>query len=51
MTLSRRSFFAASGVGLLSSHAFAGLRGLKIGVTEWNLKLTAKLEAVDLANR
>ncbi len=50
MGLSRRAFLATSG-GLLPRAASAGLRGLKIGVTDWNLKQTGKLEAVALAGR
>ena len=50
MRPSRRQFLAVSGT-LLPGTASAGLRGLKIGVTDWNLKQTGKLEAVDLANR
>ena len=51
MILNRRSFLAVSGAGLLTPAVSAGLRGLKIGVTDWNLKQTGKLEAVQLANR
>jgi L-ribulose-5-phosphate 3-epimerase len=51
MSLSRRYFLAASGAGLLTSLVAARLRGLKIGVTDWNLKQTGKLEGVELANR
>ena len=50
MKPSRRRFLAVSGI-LLPVTGSAGLRGLKIGVTDWNLKQTGKLEAVDLANR
>jgi L-ribulose-5-phosphate 3-epimerase len=50
MGLSRRDFLAIS-VGLLPWTASAGLRGLKIGVTDWNLKQAGKLEAVALAKR
>ena len=46
--LDRRHFLAAGSVALLSGR---GLRGLKIGVTDWNLRQTGKLEAVDLAHR
>jgi L-ribulose-5-phosphate 3-epimerase len=51
MILNRRNFLAVSGAGLLTPAASARLRGLKIGVTDWNLKQTGKLEAVQLANR
>jgi L-ribulose-5-phosphate 3-epimerase len=51
MSLSRRYFLAASGAGLLTPLVAARLRGLKIGVTDWNLKQTGKLEGVELANR
>ena len=51
MILNRRSFLAVSGAGLLTPAVSAGLRGLKIGVTDWNLKQAGKLEAVQLANR
>jgi L-ribulose-5-phosphate 3-epimerase len=51
MILNRRSFLAVSGAGLLTPAVSAGLRGMKIGVTDWNLKQTGKLEAVQLANR
>jgi sugar phosphate isomerase/epimerase len=54
MSLSRRSFFTQTGAGILAGstllHA-AGKRGLKIGVTDWNLQLSAKVEAVALAHR
>jgi L-ribulose-5-phosphate 3-epimerase len=51
MILNRRSFLTVSGAGMLTRAVSAGLRGLKIGVTDWNLKQTGKLEAVQLANR
>ena len=40
-----------SGAGLVSATVSAAMRGLKIGVTDWNLKQTGNLEAVELANR
>lgn len=50
MHLSRRELFAATATAAFGSAAAArGLRGLKVGVTDWNLKQTAKLEAVALA--
>ena len=48
--LSRRELFAATAIASLGSAVQArGLRGLKVGVTDWNLRQTAKLEAVALA--
>jgi L-ribulose-5-phosphate 3-epimerase len=49
--LDRRTFLAGASATLLATRAQAGLRGLKIGVTDWNLRQTGKLEAVDLAGR
>jgi len=46
MTISRRSFIASSS---LAFPAWARARGLKIGVTDWNLRLTGKVEAVETA--
>ena len=46
MTISRRSFIASSSLVL---PAWARARGLKIGVTDWNLRLTGKVEAVETA--
>src|SRR6476619_3728484 len=55
MKLSRRTFLAgsaAAGVaGFGTTLAMARARGLKIGVTDWNLKLTGKVEAVALAKQ
>ena len=52
MSLARRSFLAAAAGAVLPAVLPArGLRGLKIGVTDWNLRQTAKLEAVGLAKR
>ena len=50
MKISRRSFFALSGSVAFPS-AWARARGLKIGVTDWNLRLTGKLESVETAAR
>lgn len=54
MRLSRRQFVAA-GAGLAAGSEFLGLAkglgGLKIGVTDWNLKLSSKIEALELARR
>ena len=53
MNISRRSFLAGSGGGVLAmSQARRGLargHGLKLGVTDWNLHLTGKVEAVETA--
>ncbi len=51
--LDRRHFLVAGSAALLASldAQARGLRGLKIGVTDWNLRQTGKLEAVALANR
>jgi sugar phosphate isomerase/epimerase len=53
MTVSRRSFLRtgaaiAAGSGLISAAAKSGLR---IGVTDWNLQQTGKVDAVNLAHR
>lgn len=48
--MKRREFFAA-GVCGFAGLAQARLRSLKIGVTDWNLRQTGKLEAVSLASR
>lgn len=52
MSLNRRSFLTVAG-GSLAAVALParGLSGLKIGVTDWNLQQTAKVEAVALARR
>jgi L-ribulose-5-phosphate 3-epimerase len=51
--LDRRHFLIAGSAVVLSSAKgrARGLGGLKIGVTDWNLRQTGKLEAVDLAHR
>jgi L-ribulose-5-phosphate 3-epimerase len=48
---SRRHFLSATAAGFtaVSPVAARGLRGLKIGVTDWNLGQTGKIEAVQLA--
>jgi L-ribulose-5-phosphate 3-epimerase len=51
MAISRRSLLYAGGAALLSPILRARSRGLKIGVTDWNLKLTGKVEAVETAAR
>src|SRR5205823_13191680 len=51
MQLSRRNVLALTAGFALGRTALAKRRGLKIGVTDWNLKQTGKLEAVALAKR
>jgi sugar phosphate isomerase/epimerase len=51
MDLNRRTFLAVAALAATNANAARGLRGLKIGVTDWNLRQTAKLEAIDLAGR
>jgi len=53
MNWTRRTFLGASALSVAGIPAFAGrgLHGLKIGVTDWNLHLTAKPEAVALAKQ
>jgi len=51
MAISRRSLLYAGGAAFLSPVLRARSRGLKIGVTDWNLKLTGKVEAVETAAR
>jgi L-ribulose-5-phosphate 3-epimerase len=54
MNLTRRGFFGATALGFaagLPLVAGKGLRGLEIGVTDWNLRQTAKPEAVELAKK
>src|SRR5216683_5942296 len=46
MSLSRRSFLASTGAALAAANRFDGFH---IGVTDWNLQQTCKLEAVTLA--
>jgi L-ribulose-5-phosphate 3-epimerase len=48
---SRRHFLCAAGASLAAggSAQARGLRGLKIGVTDWNLAKAGKVEAVELA--
>ena len=47
MTLSRRQFLGAGAALALPAYARKG--GLKIGVTDWNLRQTGKIEGVALA--
>jgi L-ribulose-5-phosphate 3-epimerase len=54
MNLTRRNFIGATALGVAAGVPLLGgkgLRGLKIGVTDWNLHQTAKPEAVELAKR
>jgi L-ribulose-5-phosphate 3-epimerase len=48
---SRRQFVSSTGASLFTAAALSGrgLKGLKIGVTDWNLGKTGKIEAVELA--
>jgi L-ribulose-5-phosphate 3-epimerase len=50
---SRRAFLQQAGAGLAAAHSLraAGKRGFKIGVTDWNLQQTGKVDAVALAHR
>lgn len=49
--MNRRTFLAGGTAACLAIRSYAGLRGLKIGVTDWNLRQTGKLDAVGLAGR
>jgi L-ribulose-5-phosphate 3-epimerase len=51
MMISRRHFLrtAASGLTTASAASARGLKRLKIGVTDWNLGRTGKVDAVELA--
>src|SRR6478672_6581597 len=53
MKISRRSFFQAGAAIAAGSRILSGAarHGLKIGVTDWNLQLSGKVEAVALAHR
>lgn len=51
MTFSRRDLLLSGGTAILSSHMSARARGLKIGVTDLNLKQTGKVDAVETAAR
>jgi L-ribulose-5-phosphate 3-epimerase len=50
MKIPRRSFLAGSIAGL-AWRATARPRGLKIGITDWNLRLSSKVDAVETAAR
>src|ERR1700722_18053357 len=47
--ISRRTVLAGLGAGVVSRVLAASKGRLKIGVTDWNLKLTGKIEAIALA--
>ncbi len=49
--ISRRHFISSTAFGLAATEALAarGLKGVKIGVTDWNLAKTGKVEAVEVA--
>ncbi len=51
MHISRRSFLGAGGAVLTAGRLRGRGRDLKIGVTDWNLRLTGKVEAVETAAR
>ncbi len=51
MALSRRTLLRAMGAASIVPRLRARARGLKIGVTDWNLRLTGKLESVETAAR
>jgi len=50
MKISRRSLLIG-GAGVPFARGWARARGLKVGVTDWNLRLTGKVEAVETAAR
>jgi len=49
--VSRRDFLAAAMCGASGALNARGLKSVKIGVTDWNLGKTGKVEAVELASR
>jgi len=53
MHISRRTFLSTGGAAfaLGGSRLAARPRGLKVGVPDWNLRLTGKVDAVELASR
>ena len=51
MAISRRDLFRAGGAAFLSPLVHARSHGLKIGVTDWNLRLAGKVDAVETAAR
>jgi L-ribulose-5-phosphate 3-epimerase len=52
MAFSRRQFLisASAGIGGAGRLTASGLSGVKIGVTDWNLRLSSKVEALNLAH-
>ncbi len=50
MKIPRRSFLAG-GIGGLAGRVTARPHGLKIGITDWNLRLASKVDAVETAAR
>jgi L-ribulose-5-phosphate 3-epimerase len=50
---SRRAFLQQAGAGIAAAHSLraSGKRGFNIGVTDWNLQQTGKVDAVTLAHR
>jgi L-ribulose-5-phosphate 3-epimerase len=50
MKIPRRNFLGG-GLASLAGRALARPRGLKVGVTDWNLHLTSKVDAVETAAR
>ena len=51
MAISRRDVLRAGGAAFFSPLIHARPHGLRIGVTDWNLRLTGKVEAVETAAR
>jgi sugar phosphate isomerase/epimerase len=51
MSISRRALLQFAGAVVAAPRVRARARGLKIGVTDWNLRLTGKLESVEMAAR
>ncbi len=51
MAISRRTVLRAMGAAVVAPSAQGRARSLKIGVTDWNLRLTGKLESVETAAR
>jgi sugar phosphate isomerase/epimerase len=51
VTVSRRALLQVGGASIFARGPRARSRGLKIGVTDWNLRLTGKVEAVETAAR
>ena len=49
MELTRRALLATAGGAIVGAHAWGKRSNLKIGVTDWNLRQTGKVEAVELA--